>query len=304
MNPSLAAKAALLLALALPAQALATPLDATRIPAEADGVGHIDMDALRRTSLHRLITPKFQSGSHWNDMDPKLRPLVRTLFDVAQGVSFWLTDRDTGAVLIRVPDPKRIQAMLDRLPRKGQIRVAGQLVGRYSLSGDRSGDKSEENLAAMVGNHLVMADDEKSIARAIDALSGRGRSLAQRGLPDGALQRGVFFFTALNGKLLDEVKNAAQSATLRLNMSSLTVHVGEARSELSCRVKMTLGSAEEATKLKSMAEGILALASMSDEAVQLRPFTKNLKITAAGKALEVSVSMPSAELVKLIESNH
>lgn len=300
MSPSIAAKAALVLFLSLPLHALATPLDATRIPAEADGVGHIDMDALRKTALHRLIAPKLLNGSHWTDIDPKLRPLVRTLFDVAQGLSFWLTDRDTGAVLVRVPDPKRIQAMLDKLPRKGQLRVAGQLVGRYALSSD----KHDENLVAVVGNHLVMADDEKSIGRAIEAASGRGRSLAQRGVPDAALQRGVFFFTALDGKLLDEVKNAAQSATLRLNMSSLTVHVGEVRAELNCRVKMTLGSADEATKLKSMAEGVLALASMSDEAAQLKPFTKGLKITAAGKALEVSFSMPSAELVKIIESNH
>lgn len=305
MNPSLAVKAVLIALLLLPLRAFATPFDAARVPAEADGVGHLDMDALRKTTLHRLVSPKIPKTTEWGDVHVTVRPLLKTLLDTAQGVSFWLTDKDTGAVLIQVPDPRRIQALLDKVPRGKPIRVAGHVAHRYDLDSNKKGsDPDDDNLAALVGNFLVMADDESSLGRAIEAATGKNTLAGARKTPDGAAERGVFFFTALNDKLLSEVKNAAQSKTLRINMSSLTVHVGEVRSELKVKVKAMMGSAEEATKLKSMAEGLLALASMTDEAAQLRPFTKGLQITANGRALEVSLTMPSAEMLKIIETHN
>jgi hypothetical protein len=306
MNPSLAVKAVLIALLLLPLRAFATPFDAARVPAEADGVGHLDMDALRKTTLHRLVAPKIPKTNEWGDVHVAMRPLLKTLLDTAQGVTFWLTDKETGAVLIQVPDGKRIQALLDKVPRGKPIRVAGHVAHRYDLDSHKKkgSDPDDDNLAALVGNFLVMADDEASLGRAIDAATGKNTLAGARKTPDGAAERGVFFFTALNDKLLSEVKNAAQSKTLRINMSSLTVHVGEVRSELKVKVKAMMGSAEEATKLKSMAEGLLALASMTDEAAQLRPFTKGLQITANGRVLEVSLTMPSAEMLKIIESHH
>src|SRR6266545_4393455 len=53
MNRSIASKVAFislillpLLLMPLPMRAFATPFDAARVPADADGVGHLDMDAL------------------------------------------------------------------------------------------------------------------------------------------------------------------------------------------------------------------------------------------------------------------
>ncbi|HWM89022.1 MAG TPA: hypothetical protein VNO33_24390, partial [Kofleriaceae bacterium] len=65
MPCSIAIKAALLTLLTLPVPAFAAPFDAGRVPADADGVGHLDMDALRRTVLHRMVAPRISKGSHW-----------------------------------------------------------------------------------------------------------------------------------------------------------------------------------------------------------------------------------------------
>jgi hypothetical protein len=304
MTSSVVIKAAVVAMIVLPTRAFGSPFDAARIPAEADGVGHVDMDALRKTVVHRMILPRIQKQADWDDVDAKVRPLLRNLLDTATGVSFWLTSRDTGAVLIQVPDGRKVQALLDRVPHRGQFQVAGHTARKYTFSSDRSPD-DDPSLVAMVGNTLVMTDDRPSLARAIEAASGRGRTLAQRGVPEGARERGVFFFAALNDKLLDDVKNAAESVTLRLKMTSLTIHVAEVSSEVRIRAKLALGSAEEAQKLKSMAEGIIALTSLSDDedVAQVRKFTKGLRVVANGKALEVSLAIPAAELVKAVESH-
>ena len=200
---------------------------------------------------------------------------------------------------------ERSRRLLDRVPHRGQFQVAGRTARKYDFSNHGKTPDDEPSLVAMVGNWLVMSDDKASLTRAIEAVSGRGRTLAQRGVPDGARERGVFFFTALNDKLLDDVKNAAQSATLRLKMTSLTVHVSEVSSEVRVRARLVLGSAEEAQKLKSMAEGLIALASLADdkEVAQMRKFTKSLRVVASGKALEVSLAIPAVELVKAVESH-
>ena len=303
MNLSVAAKAALLALLALPTAALASPLDAGRIPAEADGVGHLDLDALRKTSLHRLIGPKLKKEIEWQGVDPAIRPLARALLDTAQGVSFWLTNHDTGAVLIQVPDARRIQVLLDKIPHGAPIRIAGQSAYKYRFS--PQSHKSDDTMIALVGNTFILSEDKASLTRAIDAAARRGKTLASaRVVLDGALERGVFFFAALNDKLLDKVKNAAQSKTLRVNMSSLTVHVGEIRAEMRVRVKLQMSGAEEAQKIKSMIEGVVALVSMSDDTAEVRPFVKGLKVAVNGRAVEMTVTMPTADLVKLIESKN
>ena len=298
------ATAALAATLALPASAHATPIDTARIPADADGVGHIDMDALRRTQLHRLLAPKLMAQVGSSHGNPASRNLVKALIDSVQSVSFWITKNDAGAVLVRVPDARRIQALLDKLPRRGPVRVAGVNAYRYELDGTSSpGNKDDDTLIAAVGNLFVLSDNEANLAKAVNAASRRGPTLAStRAVVDGALERGVFVFTSLNAKMLDKVKDAAQSQTLRINMSALTVNVGEINAQVRARVKLTMSTPQEAQQIKSMVEGVLALVSMSDEAAEVRPFAKTLKVTTTGKAVEMSASMGAAELVKLIES--
>src|SRR6266545_587644 len=171
MNRSIASKVAFislillpLLLMPLPMRAFATPFDAARVPADADGVGHLDMDALRATTLHRLVTPKVLNGSQWKEIDARARPLAHTLLDVAQGVTFWLADRDSGALIVQVPDGKRIQSLLDKVPHKGDVRVAGHVARRYHFSKEK--DQGDDNLIAMAGNLLISADSEANLARA------------------------------------------------------------------------------------------------------------------------------------------
>ena len=301
---SAAATAVFVVLVALPAGARATPIDTARIPAEADGVGHVDMDALRRTQLHRLLAPKLMVHVNSGHENPASRNLVKALIDSVQSVSFWITKNDAGAVLVQVPDARRIQALLDKLPRRGPIKVAGVNVYRYSLDGKAPHPKDDDDsLIALVGNTFILSDDTTSLAKAINAASRRGPTLAStRAVVDGALERGVFFFTSLNAKMLDKVKDAAQSQTLRINMSGLTVNVGEVNAQVRVKVKLTMGTPQEAQQIKSMVEGVLALVSMSDEAAEVRPLAKTLKVTTVGKAVEMNASMGAAELVKLIES--
>jgi hypothetical protein len=306
MIPSAVQAALLALALtAIAPGAHAGRFDARRIPADADGVGHLDLDALRRTALHRHMAPGLQKGQHFGDVDPALRPLLRTLIDTARGVSFWLTSGDTGAILIQVPDPRRIQAHLERLPHKGQLRVAGHLARKLEFASAADGPGDGPTLAALVGDLLILTDDEVSLARAIQAATAQTRTLAAAGkTPAVARERGQFFFAALRRRILDDVKDAAQSATLNVNMTSLSLQLAEVRSEVRCRARLVLGSEQEAQQLETMVEGVVALMSISNDGdPQARALARGLKVTTSGKTLDVSLIVPAADLAAWIESN-
>ena len=75
MKRPLLAPLALAVLLAVPATAAAAPLDTRLIPAEAQGVGHLDVDAARVTSLYKALRARVDKKA-MADLDPKLRQLV------------------------------------------------------------------------------------------------------------------------------------------------------------------------------------------------------------------------------------
>jgi hypothetical protein len=288
--------AALLLVLfALPAVAPAGPLNLRRIPAEAEGVGHIDVEALRKTAIYRLAWNKAVSKNGMLDVDPKLRPLVEALVQSARGVSFWISKGDTGAFIVELSDGKTFDALLSKLPHRTG-RVAGQVT--RALDGDSDG--KPDATTAVVGNLLVVADDPKSLTRTLQVVSGKARSL--RKLPAGSTGRGVFFFAALGDKLLDRVRKQARSQALQVDMTAMTIEVSEVSAELRARVRAVMSSAEAAQKIRSVVDGLLALGSLMDDAGKLKPLLDRVTVAASGSSVELRVSIPSAKLFELAES--
>lgn len=279
------------------APARATPFDARRIPAAAEGVGHIDLDTLRHTALYRQLDAKFKPDKIVVDLDPKLRPLAKAAINSAHGVSFWIADQDTGAVMVEVSAPGLIDKLLAQVPHQKTVRVAGHVARRFN-------DGNDKTMVAVVGNTVVVSDDQTSMERTLAVLDGRGKSLAARGgLRAGVHSQGMFFFAVLDRKLLDKVSKAAQSKTLQMDMRSMALDVGEVRAELRAHVSVELVSADQARKVQGVVSGLLALASLADDP-NVQKMAQRVQLTTSGSTLHASFSMPSAELVKLIEDAH
>jgi hypothetical protein len=284
--------AAVLLFVAAPAVARATPFDSSRVPASAEGVGHVDVDALRKTTLFKFASTKFEA--HHADMDPKIRAISKAMLDSAQAVTFWMAE-DTGAVIVKLSSTALVKPLLDQMPHK-TVNVGGKKVERYTAPDDHA-------KIALVGDLLVVSGDEPSITRTVQVLTGKGKALA-KGRVVAPSANGVFFFASLGDKLLDKVKKAAESQTLKVDMTALTVDVAEVNAELRARVRAVMATAENAQKVKTVVEGLLALASLAHDAQEIHGLLKHVQVTVSNKTLEIGVAMPSADLIKMAESVH
>ena len=288
----LAASAVVLALVALPSRADATPFDASRVPAAAEGVGHLDVDALRKTTIYSLAAAKVVKDGKL-DIDPKLRPIATALMDSAQGVTFWMGN-DTGAAIVKLSSTTLLKPLLDKMATPRSVTINGKKVERYSI-------KDDDTRLALVGDLLIVSGDDPSITRTLDVVTGKTRGIA-RGKVPAPTANGVFFFASLGDKLLDKVKKAAESQTLKVDMTALTIDVGEVSSELRGRVRAVMATAENAQKVKSVVDGLLALASLAEEAKKVEAILKRVSVTVNGKSLEIAVSIPSADVMKLAES--
>jgi hypothetical protein len=291
MKTLLLASAALVALVSLPQRSTATPFDASRVPATAEGVGHVDVDALRKTTLYSLATAKLKASGTL-DADPKIKLLAEAMMKNAQGLTFWMGE-DRGAAVVKLSSTALLTPLLDKMQRK-DLTINGKKVTRYS-------EKGEDTAIAVVGDLVVLTGDEASLTATLNVLTGKARSIARARVPVPTAN-GVFFFASLGDKLLDKVKKAAESQTLKVDMTSLTVDVAEVSSELRGRVRAVMATAENAQKVKSVVDGLLALASLAEEAKKVEAILKRISVTATGKNLEIAVSIPSAELMKMAES--
>lgn len=289
---------ALTAALVTAGTAAATPFEPRRIPADADGVGHLDLDALRKTSSYTSL-----------GLDKKIRDELGKLpvaadrwFLAAEGLSFWVDDAHasggdtTGAVLVSFPRnsraPQDIVAALVKAA-KGKQLAAGQ----YELQ--RDGDKV---VLAVAGDAVVFASDPASLRKTLAVADGKAASLATKALPPSINEKGVFVFAALDDSLLEQVKKAAESALFKTEMKSLTFDVAEIGADLRGRAIATMATADQAQKVKAVIDGLLALAALADEAKPFLPFDRFIKVAVDKTTVTATLKVPVAQLVDLLRA--
>jgi hypothetical protein len=201
---------------------------------------------------------------------------------------------DTGAAIVKLSSTTLVKPLLAKFATPKIVTIGGKKVERYAVKG-------EDTQLALIGDLLIVSGDDPSIARTLDVVTGKAKSIA-RGKVPAPTANGVFFFASLGDKLLDKVKKAAESQTLKVDMTALTVDIGEVSSELRGRLRAVMATPENAQKVTSVVDGLLALASLAEEAKKVEAILKRISVTVNGKSLEIAVSIPSAELMKIAET--
>ncbi|MGE0550372.1 MAG: hypothetical protein AB7R00_25125 [Kofleriaceae bacterium] len=280
---------------AAPAVAVAKPFDPARLPAAAEGVGHFDVDASRKTQQIAALEVLANTNEAANRLPAEHRPLIQHLLTHTRSVSFWIDDDDRGAMIWETSEPGKLDVVLDGLGDQKPITV-GTVKGRRFDKGD------EQTFVARVGELFVLADDEASMAQTIDVLQSRSKSLAGHKSLTASRTPGVFFFAALDDQLLEKVSQSAQSATLKSELSSFAMTIAEVNAELRANATADVATEAGAQQIKSVVEGVRALAALSDDAKQFAPLLDKLQITVKGKRIDVAMAIPSRELIKLLKA--
>jgi hypothetical protein len=273
--------------------ASATPFEPGTIPDQVQAVGHLNVDALRKTQVFAAAGGQAALDSALDDAPPDMRALARSLARSIRGISFW-RGSDHGAVYVETRDAKALAQAVLKMP----LTPAQPVDGFPTYTIDKGGGS---HYGAVFGDTLVLADSEDSLARSIHVLGGRAASLAGSPKLPLSTRQGVFVFVTMGDDLLGEISKRAHSKVLQLGLRTVVVDVGENGGVVTATARAEMRSAEAVQKAKSILDGLQAMASLSDDPTA-RTLLAGVTVTVNGLALEVTAKLPVAEITKVIHT--
>jgi hypothetical protein len=275
--------------------ALATPFEPGKMPDQVQAVGHLDVDALRRTQLFTAAGGQAAIDAALDEAPPKVRPVARALIATLRGVSFWHT-ADHGAVYLQTRDAKSLGQLIAKLPATPGQPIDG--FPTYTIN-----DHDTTHFAGLYSDTLVVADSEDGLQQSLHVLSGRAPNLAgSKALPLSSRQ-GVFVFVALGDHLLNSIQKTAHSKMLQLALRSVVVDVGESAGQLTATAHAEMRSADAVQKATSILEGLRAMASLSDDPMA-HTLVDGVTVTSNGNAVEVVARLPVSAVATVINHHH
>lgn len=275
-------------------RAHATPFEPATVPEAVEVIGHLDVDALRKTQVFATLGGQKAIDAALDDAPAELRPLARALAGSVRGVSFW-RDTEHGAIYLQTRDDRSLAQLIAKVPGKRGATIEGAVT--YSAGG-AGGD---HGFLAAFRDTLVLADTADSLERSLHVLAGHAANLAGSSKLPVASRTGVFVFVTVGSDALNAIQKSARSRVLQLAIKSLAIDVGEAAGMVIANARAEMGSAEALQKARSIVDGLRTLASLSDEPTA-RTLIDGVTISARGTALEIVAKLPIGELAKVIEA--
>jgi len=275
--------------------ASAAPFEPALLPDQVGVVGHLDVDALRRTQIFAAAGGQAAIDAALDHAPSKLQPVVRALSRAIRGISFW-HDAEDGAVYLDAGDARSLGQLIAQLPTKPAAAIDG--FPAYTLE---HGDK--DGFCAVYGHTLVLAHSHDSLERSIHVLAGKAPNLAgSRKLP-AASRQGVFVFVTIGDNALGAIQKSAQAKVLQLGLRSVMLDVSESGGQVVATARAEMRSADALQKARSIIEGIRTMASLSDDP-DASKLVNAVTVTTSGLGLDVSAALPVAEVARLIQSHH
>lgn len=279
---------------AVAAPAAAAPFEPRTVPEEADAIGHVDVEALRRTQLFNALGGQTALDALLDDTPDEYRGIAKSLSRSIRSMSFWYHDSH-GVVQVATNDARAVGQILAKAPVKQLRTVEGFPVYVPTKGGGSSGQ------LALVGDTVVLSDDAGSVDRAVRVLAGKAKSLAASPKLPSLGRQGVFFFVAIGDGLLGKIQQSAQSKLMQLSARSLIIDVSESGGQVVATARAEMKTADALQKAKSIADGLRALGSLSDDP-RLVALLNGVSVTTAGLYLEVTAKAAAADLAKLVQS--
>jgi hypothetical protein len=276
--------------------ALATPFEPATIPDQVQAVGHLDVDALRRTQVFAAAGGQAALDAALDEAPPQVRPVARALVGALRGVSFW-HGAEHGAVYLETRDAKSLGQLIAKLPVTPSHPIDG--FPTYTIHEGAIHEGNKTHFAAIYGDTLVLSDSEDSLARSIRVLAARAPNLVGSKALPLASRQGVFVFVTIGDHLLGSIQKSAHSKMLQLALRSLVVDVGESAGQVTATAHAEMRSADAVQKAKSILDGLQAMASLSDDPMA-RTLLDGVTVTTSGNAVEVVAKLPVGEVAKVI----
>ncbi len=297
------------LALLFPSIAEAAPFSAKRVPAQAEGLIHVDLDKLQASNLWSAVKghlPKeVRSGKSskvsedlikaWDTLgEDGIETLVLSMLGRARSLTVWAGQNDEFALMLELPLASTVLATALK---------AGVPLKKTTESGVDVYELDSATLA-IENNTIILSTSRAPVVTTAKLLRGKGKSLSSDKLKTlgTARTKGIILVAGFGGKLMETFKKQAASAALKTDIQSILLFAGEANGKFFAEAEANVGSPATATKLSAIATGLLAVVALSGDEPELQQLASALRISHNDSTLTARLELPIKVLLDLSKS--
>ncbi len=299
------------LALLATGPAAAGPLNPDWIAAEARWLVHLDVEALKGSTIGQVLLDEQDNRLNidWSDLDEFARevgmdPRTDLMSFTVYGTS---EDLEDDTVVIAVTNARADNA-LENAMASPDIRVREIELDGYTLYKLSSGDdrlyvhlrryKRQQRLVVIANLRHELVDALEVIdGRGLSLSPGKGSIMASRPRPDS-----IVFIAA--GNMSDFADIEPASEILRLS-KGVAIDVGETGGQVHAEAAVAAEDAEVAESIAAVIDGMIALGhligSQDPELRPLRRFVKAFDVTSRDNEVTVRFRFDAAELLDGLE---
>jgi len=271
--------------------AQASPLDVKQVSADAKWAAHLDVDALMASKSIQKVREQILKE---NPQAEAGLAMIRTMFRFdpttdLHGITIYGTQlkKETGVAIVRAKvDQKFLLDLVKNVPE-----YETSQYGKYELHSWIKDGRKHKNATFFQPDVIVFSDSLDELKAALDVLDGTKPNIAAKAealaaaIPPGTI-------LVAGARDLAEADLHVESP-LSKQADSLMIVVGEYQGEVFVRGSLTVKDAEVAQKIKTVADGALALASLAkiDDPDALK-LIGAVKVSSADKAVSVEAQAP------------
>ena len=269
-------------------QASAGTLNPANVPAKAQVVGHVDLDALRSSKLALTFAKEILDSKREIDSQLKSQGVPLSADDIlgASSITFWAEgdDAEKGAMIISGVDAAKFKRAIKKVP-----------VHKSLGNGLH---KVDDTFVGFTGSRMVVADDKSSVKATLKVLDGGGKSLAQTKKAKRLTQSGgVLVLAAFEEAIAKKIKKEADSAIFKnVSLKRGTMTLKESGGNLVARAVLETTDTAGADQLHKLAAGGISFLSVASDSPELGKLLDAVTIKTSGTSVVFQASLPINQL--------
>jgi hypothetical protein len=283
--------------------AFASPLERKEVPADAKWLLHLDVDALRETTVGKYIFSEVLDKK-LNDAK-KAFPLIGVLVGNIQSLTAYgneTTRHDRNGVLLIKTDAES-EKKLETLLQAGMAGVTqGFTVEKLDIK-DADVYKVNKDLFVhpLHNGRLLVGKSQSELEKARQVLATGAGSLSESKAFTGFgnTEHG-FFLVGIAEGLGESAKMFPQAKILQMAEGG-QLSVGEKEEKLNFRLALKSRDQESCNQMQQVIQGLIALVSLTQsDNKELNSFIQTLKIDKGENLLKINLSFPVSDAIKQI----
>lgn len=281
------------------------------VPADAKFAIHIDGEAMRKSKLSEFADlMKDEESVGMKEMIDMLGfdPTKELATITAYGTGLNINQSNFVLIAETVNPILSENDIIARAKAANEDEISTSKIGEktvYSYDVDVEGTMQASKMMFVDKKTLLFSTTDKDIESAYKTLSAKSGSYAGlSNIPAGS-------FIALNISGLDDIQMAPEDPTAAMaqDVKNVVCYIGETGANTFINMTLTTNTAETATGIQQMAQGMLPFMAMSmaQEAPELAAILQKIKISITGNDVSVKIEHPTKDILtalkKLAEEN-